>query len=57
VKVVDFGIAKLTEQSTIPGNEQLTATGALIGTPSYMAPERFHNSTCGVTPLVTEQHR
>jgi serine/threonine protein kinase len=40
VKVVDFGIAKLmgVEPGRLAG---LTGTGALVGTPSYMAPERF----------------
>lgn len=42
VKVLDFGIAKLID---IAGNEQsnenLTKTGGIIGTPIYMAPERF----------------
>ena len=48
VKVVDFGIAKATEQSNSIADE-LTATGALIGTPSYMAPERFHGGAYGVS--------
>jgi serine/threonine protein kinase/ligand-binding sensor domain-containing protein len=40
VKVVDFGIAKLMglESDQLL---HLTGTGGLIGTPSYMAPERF----------------
>ncbi|MBN2306349.1 MAG: serine/threonine protein kinase, partial [Anaerolineae bacterium] len=36
VYLMDFGIAKLTMAS-----QQLTATGAVMGTPSYMAPEQW----------------
>ncbi|HEX8071408.1 MAG TPA: protein kinase [Pyrinomonadaceae bacterium] len=39
-KVVDFGIAKLKELSTTGGASDLTAAGALIGTPRYMSPEQ-----------------
>jgi eukaryotic-like serine/threonine-protein kinase len=35
-KVADFGCAKVSG----PGDRHLTATGAVIGTPSYMAPEQ-----------------
>jgi CheY-like chemotaxis protein len=41
VKVVDFGIAKLIEGA---GDASLTVTGDLIGTPLFMAPERFLNN-------------
>jgi ligand-binding sensor domain-containing protein len=38
VKVVDFGIAKLVGEET--AQDQLTATGVIVGTPIYVAPER-----------------
>ncbi len=39
VKVVDFGLVKELEPKK--GDEELTAENALIGSPRYMAPERF----------------
>ena len=38
VKVVDFGVARLMDE---PGRHRVTHTGELLGTPSYMAPERL----------------
>jgi serine/threonine protein kinase len=41
VKLIDFGIAKVLDESTPAELKNLTATGLLMGTPNYMAPERF----------------
>ena len=39
VKVLDFGIAKMADEDARAGN--LTVEGGILGTPVYMAPERF----------------
>ncbi|MEL7059977.1 MAG: protein kinase [Acidobacteriota bacterium] len=41
VKVLDFGIAKLVGEAELA--QQLTVEGSSVGTPAYMAPERFMN--------------
>jgi hypothetical protein len=41
VKVIDFGIAKLTDTAAAVDAGVSTVAGLLIGTPAYMAPERL----------------
>jgi serine/threonine-protein kinase len=41
VKLLDFGIAKLTEGAADGPSVSKTATGAIFGTPLYMAPEQI----------------
>jgi len=40
-KVADFGLARLDGVAEEPGN---TLTGAVLGTPDYMAPEQKHGT-------------
>ena len=46
VKILDFGIAKLTQSEA--GSGAKTATGALTGTPFYMAPEQLRGDNANV---------
>jgi serine/threonine protein kinase len=41
VKVTDFGIAKIKEGGSSPGQTVLTKSGFLLGTPHYMSPEQI----------------
>ena len=54
VKVLDFGLAKLTEQKLASDNQDLTITntqhthaGMLVGTPRYMSPEQTRGQPGG----------
>ncbi|HEX4916128.1 MAG TPA: protein kinase, partial [Vicinamibacterales bacterium] len=40
-KVLDFGVAKLTNHSTTTDGGSLTAGGTIVGTPAYMSPEQL----------------
>jgi tetratricopeptide (TPR) repeat protein len=44
-KVLDFGIAKMTEAHLAAGGATLTRTGTSIGTPAYMSPEQAMGKT------------
>jgi hypothetical protein len=46
VKVLDFGIAKVHDAASRSPHASLTSTGAFLGTPLYMAPERFLGREC-----------
>ena len=46
VKLLDFGIAKMTEVAE--GDRKLTRTGMLFGTPEYMSPEQARGEVADV---------
>jgi len=53
VKVLDFGIAKITRESELDSTE-LTQAGQMIGTFDYMAPEQMVGGSCsGKTDIYT----
>jgi CheY-like chemotaxis protein len=44
-KILDFGIAKMSNEAAM--GQSLTVDGSLLGTPAYMAPERFRRGPYG----------
>jgi serine/threonine protein kinase len=46
LKIADFGLAKQIDNTT-----ELTSTGAIMGTPSYMAPEQAEGRTKEIGPI------
>jgi serine/threonine-protein kinase len=44
VKVLDFGISKMTESTWDGRQESLTASGLVMGSPLYMSPEQIRSS-------------
>ena len=48
-KVLDFGLAKVTEQQMRPGSVNLTQEGMVFGTPEFMSPEQAQGHTLDAT--------
>lgn len=44
-KVLDFGLAKVTERQMRPGSMVLTQQGMVFGTPEFMSPEQAHGKS------------
>ena len=45
LKIVDFGIARITDPVIADTQASLTLTGTHLGTPGYMAPEQLRGQT------------
>ncbi|MBK8259197.1 MAG: protein kinase [Polyangiaceae bacterium] len=50
LKILDFGIAKMTGQSDVKEAGKLTATGQIFGTPLYMSPEQAMAESEKISP-------
>jgi serine/threonine-protein kinase len=48
-KVLDFGLAKVTEQQMRPGSVNLTQEGMVFGTPEFMSPEQAQGHALDAT--------
>src|SRR5215471_15382014 len=48
-KVLDFGLAKVTEQQMRPGSVNLTQEGMVFGTPEFMSPEQAQGQALAAT--------
>lgn len=48
--ITDFGLAKLLEVDDDDDREELTASGQVLGTPSYMSPEQASGKTALIGP-------
>ncbi|HVW30539.1 MAG TPA: serine/threonine-protein kinase [Polyangiaceae bacterium] len=48
-KVLDFGLAKVTEQQMRPGSVNLTQEGMVFGTPEFMSPEQAQGHVLDAT--------
>ncbi len=44
-KILDFGLAKVTEREMRPGSVMLTQEGMVFGTPEFMSPEQAQGKT------------
>ncbi|MDP9000855.1 MAG: serine/threonine protein kinase, partial [Myxococcota bacterium] len=44
VKVLDFGISKMSAPNSPGSNESLTSSGLVMGSPGYMSPEQVRNA-------------
>src|SRR5262249_7396117 len=49
-KITDFGLAKRLETEADAGSPQQTQSGAILGTPSYMAPEQAEGKRQKIGP-------
>jgi eukaryotic-like serine/threonine-protein kinase len=44
IKVLDFGISKMTGSDSLAAGQSLTASGSVMGSPGYMSPEQVRSA-------------